>query len=98
MEDTPFPEWLRPPYEGFSVDDLFRLKDLPPHTQLIDGSLIPRARQSCFHTRLRKSCPDRWVVAREMVVVIDRRQVLEPDVSVIHREARRGPDSDPFPG
>ena len=26
--------WLRPPLDGYTVDDLFTLPDLPPHTQL----------------------------------------------------------------
>ncbi|HWM40725.1 MAG TPA: Uma2 family endonuclease, partial [Streptomyces sp.] len=32
--------WPVPPREGYTVDDLFNLPGLPPHTELIDGSLI----------------------------------------------------------
>ena len=31
--------WPVPPPEGFTADDLDRIPDLPPHTELIDGSL-----------------------------------------------------------
>ncbi|MGH3312575.1 MAG: Uma2 family endonuclease [Streptomyces sp.] len=92
-----FPEWLRPPQEGFTVDDLFRLSELPPHTQLIDGSLIPRSRQSSFHSsfnsllsrELRRTCPETLRVRGEMIVVLARHQALEPDVCVIRAGADR---------
>ncbi len=29
-----------PPQDGYSVDDLYTLPDLPPHTELLDGSLV----------------------------------------------------------
>lgn len=95
QEEPPFPEWLRPPYEGFGVDDLFRLNGLPEHTQLIDGSLVPRAPQSAFHSvmntllaeELRRGCPDGWAVRREMVVICGPRQALEPDVCVVRAAA-----------
>lgn len=32
--------WPVPPQDGYTVDDLFTLPDLPPHTELIDGSLV----------------------------------------------------------
>jgi hypothetical protein len=38
MHDWPYP-WPRPPEGGCTVDDLLTLPDLPPHTELIDGSL-----------------------------------------------------------
>lgn len=43
------PDWLRPPPGGFTADDLDRLRDLPPHTELIDGSLVFASRQTRFH-------------------------------------------------
>lgn len=104
IPETEFPEWLRPPYGGFTSDDLFRLTALPPHTQLIDGTLVPRARQTSFHTTtncllqagLTASCPPDLRVCREMTVVLDAKQALEPDVSVVSAAAVRGPDTDRF--
>lgn len=36
--------WPVPPQDGYTVDDLFTLPDLPPHTELLDGSLVLRVR------------------------------------------------------
>ncbi|MFI8997133.1 Uma2 family endonuclease [Streptomyces sp. NPDC053542] len=102
--DELFPEWPRPPYEGFEAEDLFCLRDLPPHTQLIDGSFVFRSRQSIFHTQtngrlergLRRTVPAHLNVRREMVVVLGRRQALEPDISVIRADAVDGPDTDRY--
>ncbi|MFP8963215.1 Uma2 family endonuclease [Streptomyces nanhaiensis] len=98
VDDEPFPEWLRPPHRGFTVDDLFRLTDLPSHTQLVDGALVFRARQSAYHSLansllvegLRRTCPAHLRVRREMVVVLGPGQAPEPDVSVLRAEAVRG--------
>ncbi len=39
----------KPPPDGYTVDDLFTLPDLPPHTELIDGSLVFATPQNNFH-------------------------------------------------
>lgn len=49
MTVEPFPQWLRPPQGGFVAEDLDRLPDLPPHTELIDGSLVLVSPQAKFH-------------------------------------------------
>ncbi len=82
------------------MDDLFGLPGLPPHTELIDGSLVFASPQRAFHTLamyllehgLRATVPERLRVRREMTVVIDRRQGSEPDLSVVRAEAATGPD------
>lgn len=84
-----------PPPEGFTVDDLFTLPDLPPHTELIDGSLVFVSPQRHFHmlmidllvNGLRLLKPEHLKVVHEMTVVLDRRNGPEPDVSVIRAEA-----------
>ncbi|WP_199185852.1 Uma2 family endonuclease [Streptomyces carminius] len=104
IDDEPFPEWLRPPSRGFTVEDLFRLPDLPPHTQLVDGGLVFRARQSGYHSLansllvegLRRTCPEHLRVRREMVVVLGPGQAPEPDVTVVRTEAAPGPDTDRY--
>lgn len=104
IDDEPFPEWLRPPYRGFTADDLFRLPELPPHTQLIDGSLVFRARQSVYHSQtnalledgLRRTCPDHLRVRREAIVVLGPGQAPEPEVLVVRAEAARGLDADRY--
>ncbi|MFF7257285.1 Uma2 family endonuclease [Streptomyces microflavus] len=92
--------WPRPPLDGYTVDDLFTLPDLPPHTQLIDGSLVFVSPQRLFHstvidllvTGLRSTAPPEMKVRRQMTVVLDRRNGSEPDVSVVRAEAATGPD------
>ncbi|MGK5500380.1 Uma2 family endonuclease [Streptomyces sp. URMC 125] len=102
--DEPFPAWLRPPHRGFTADDLFRLTELPSHTQLIDGSLVFPARQTPYHSLtnalladgLRRSCPPNLRVRREVVVLLGPGQAPEPDVLVIRAEAVRGLDTDRY--
>ncbi|MFF4752600.1 Uma2 family endonuclease [Streptomyces sp. NPDC002514] len=87
-----------PPPEGFTVDDLFTLPDLPPHTELIDGSLAFVSPQRRFHDKvmellvsgLRSTLPDNLSIEREMTVVLDRRNGPEPDISVVRSEAVTG--------
>ncbi|BDU03799.1 Uma2 family endonuclease [Nocardia cyriacigeorgica] len=96
----PFPQWLRPPPGGFVAEDLDLLPSLPPHTELIDGSLVFAARQTEFHmlavtlveTGLRRCAPDCVRIRRAMTVTIGRNQRPEPDVLVIREEADGGRD------
>ncbi|MYZ34011.1 MULTISPECIES: Uma2 family endonuclease [unclassified Streptomyces] len=88
-------QWPVPPQDGYTVDDLFTLPGLPPHTELIDGSLVFVSPQRRFHGRmidvlvtgLRRTLPPELDVEREMTVVLDRRNGPEPDVSVIRMDA-----------
>ncbi|MFI5676881.1 Uma2 family endonuclease [Streptomyces cellulosae] len=90
--------WPVPPQDGYTVDDLFTLPDLPPHTELIDGSLVFVSPQRDFHSTmidllvagLRGAVPKQLKVRREMTVVLDRRNGPEPDVSVVRAEAVTG--------
>ncbi|MCX4676596.1 Uma2 family endonuclease [Streptomyces sp. NBC_01433] len=90
--------WPVPPQGGYTVDDLFTLPDLPPHTELLDGSLVFVSPQRIFHSRmidllmygLRAGAPREVKAVREMTVVLDRRNGPEPDVSVIRAEAETG--------
>ncbi|MEV0184477.1 Uma2 family endonuclease [Streptomyces sp. NPDC050625] len=87
-----------PPPEGFTVDDLLTLPDLPPHTELIDGSLVFVSPQRRFHSKmmellvngLRSRLPENLSIEREMTVVLDRRNAPEPDISVVRVEAVTG--------
>ncbi|WP_445527199.1 Uma2 family endonuclease [Streptomyces cyslabdanicus] len=91
--------WPVPPLDGYTVDDLFTLPDLPPHTELIDGSLVFVSPQRRFHGNvidllvngLRSSLPDEFRVSREMTVILDKRNGPEPDVSVFRTGAITGP-------
>ncbi|MCF2127748.1 Uma2 family endonuclease [Strepomyces sp. STD 3.1] len=88
-------KWPVPPQDGYTVDDLFTLPDLPPHTELIDGSLVFVSPQRDFHTivmdmlvsGLRATLPPELRVRREMTIVLDQRNGPEPDVSVLRAEA-----------
>ncbi|MBP0459197.1 Uma2 family endonuclease [Streptomyces montanisoli] len=83
--------WPVPPPDGYTVDDLFTIPDLPPHTELIDGSLVFVSPQRRFHARmidllitgLRNAVPPDLAIDREMTVVLDHRNAPEPDVSVV---------------
>lgn len=86
--------WPTPPEGGYSLDDLYTL-DLPPHTQLIDGSLVFVSPQRKFHSlaidllvhRLRSLAPEHLRVRREMAVVLNPHTVPEPDVIVVNADA-----------
>ena len=90
--------WPVPPQDGYTVDDLFTLPDLPPHTELIDGSLVFVSPQRRFHAKmiellmngLRRTLPEDLSVEREMTVVLDRRNGPEPDLSVVRAAAITG--------
>jgi Uma2 family endonuclease len=87
-----------PPPEGFTVDDLFSLPDLPPHTELIDGTLVFVSPQRRFHmlmidllvNGLRQVTPAHLKVMREMTVVLNHRNGLEPDVGIVRADAVTG--------
>ncbi|MFG3285113.1 Uma2 family endonuclease [Streptomyces sp. NPDC048111] len=92
--------WPVPPKDGYTVDDLFTLPDLPSHTELIDGSLIFVSPQRYFHflviellmKGMRQTLPPELKAVREMAVVLDRQNVPEPDISVVRASAITGPD------
>ncbi|URN15008.1 MULTISPECIES: Uma2 family endonuclease [Streptomyces] len=92
-------EWPRPPAGGWTADDLDRLPNLPPHTELIDGSLVPPSPRTRFHASAMRlleveslaQAPDHVEPLREMTVRLDRHNRLEPDVLVVSVEADTGP-------
>ncbi|MGE9692815.1 Uma2 family endonuclease [Streptomyces sp. NRRL F-5630] len=87
--------WPVPPPGGWTVEDLFTLPDLPPHTELLDGSLIFVSPQRDTHSvmidllvaGLRDSTPRRFRVRREMTVILDGANGPEPDVTVVRADA-----------
>lgn len=97
-EAAPAAVWPEPPRDGYTVDDLFNLPDLPPHTELIDGSLVFVSPQWKFHllamdllvNGLRRTTPPEFRVRREMAVVLSKRTAPEPDVFVVRVEAETG--------
>ncbi|MGV9642304.1 Uma2 family endonuclease [Streptomyces sp. NPDC003514] len=96
--------WPVPPQDGYAVDDLFTLPDLPPHTELIDGSLVFVSPQRDFHSvvidllvnGLRQTAPPGFRTRREMTVVLDQRNGPEPDVSIVRTEAITGSGQTPY--
>jgi len=86
-----------PPQDGYTVDDFFSLPDLPPHTELIDGSLVFVSPQRDFHSLvlyllehgLRTTVPEHYRVRREMAVVLTDRTAPVPDLCVFRAEAVR---------
>ncbi|WP_406146542.1 Uma2 family endonuclease [Streptomyces sp. NBC_01012] len=87
--------WPVPPEGGWTADDLDRLPGLPPHTELIDGSLVFMSPQTAFHGRamrlfenaLLDQAPAHLDVLREMTIKLDERNRAEPDVLVFPVEA-----------
>ncbi|TGB06925.1 Uma2 family endonuclease [Streptomyces sp. MZ04] len=96
--------WPVPPQDGYTVNDLFTLPDLPPHTELIDGSLVFVSPQRYFHstmtdllvTGLRGTVPETLKVRREMTVELDPRNGPEPDISLVRTEAVTGMEQTRF--
>jgi hypothetical protein len=90
--------WPTPPPGGYTSEDLDRIADLPPHTELIDGSLVFVSPQKAFHTLtldvlvagLRAAAPAPLRVRREMSVILGPRQRPEPGVIVIAAGAETG--------
>ncbi|WP_156723025.1 Uma2 family endonuclease [Streptomyces apocyni] len=91
--------WARPPEGGWTADDLDWLPNLPPHTELIDGSLVLVSPQTRFHTRtmrllenaLLEQAPDDLEAIREMTIKLDKRNRPEPDILVVPVGADTGP-------
>ncbi|MBC2905421.1 Uma2 family endonuclease [Streptomyces cupreus] len=92
-------QWARPPEGGWTADDLDELPNLPPHTELIDGSLVFVSPQTNFHSRairlldnsLLDQVPDELDVIREMTIKLNKRNRPEPDVLVFRAGADTGP-------
>ncbi|MEU1514339.1 Uma2 family endonuclease [Streptomyces sp. NPDC005811] len=100
----PKSRWRMPPLDGYTVDDLFDLPDLPPHTQLIDGSLVLVSPQRYFHflviellmRGLGRTLPSELMLLREMTVVLDDRNAPEPDIMVARADALKDLDQSRF--
>ncbi|MFF4649458.1 Uma2 family endonuclease [Streptomyces sp. NPDC001380] len=92
------PDWLIPPEDGFTAEDFLRMAALPPHSELIDGSLVFVSPQRSFHSLamyllehgLRRTVPEDLRVRREMSVVLGPRQCPEPDLLLVRAEAVGG--------
>ncbi|MGW1746826.1 Uma2 family endonuclease [Streptomyces sp. NPDC002092] len=99
-DDEPAYRWPIPPPGGWTADDLDRIPGLPPHTELIDGSLVFMSPQTAFHARCMRllentllgQAPDHLDVMREMTVKLDAKNRPEPDILVFPLEANTGPD------
>ncbi|MET8335653.1 Uma2 family endonuclease [Streptosporangium canum] len=95
----PVPDWIIPSSDGFTAEDLDRLRGIPSHTELIDGTLVFVSPQTNFHmstlflleSELRRAVPPDLRVKREMTVTIGQRQRPEPDILVVRAEAVKGP-------
>jgi Uma2 family endonuclease len=103
--EAPEPRWPVPPVGGWTADDLDRLPNLPPHTELIDGSLVFASPQTLFHSRavsffqgqLQSVAPADLEVVRQLTIDVDGQNRPEPDVIVVQGEAIQGPEQTRFP-
>jgi Uma2 family endonuclease len=94
-----------PPPNGYMAEDLDRIPNLPPHTELIDGGLVFVSPQRNFHMRilrllehgLLRCVPEGLLVVREMSVLIGPKQRPAPDVFVASAEADVGDDQSCYP-
>lgn len=86
-----------PPPEGYFAEGLDRLPDLPPHTELIDGSLVFMSPRMKFHMRVLRAiegelvrrAPAHLEVCREMTVSLGARQRPETDLMVVRASGPR---------
>ncbi|MGI5047020.1 Uma2 family endonuclease [Streptomyces sp. JAC25] len=93
--EAPEPRWAVPPVGGWTADDLDTLPNLPPHTELIDGSLVFVSPQTLFHTRtvdffnwqLQSLAPPELEAVREFTIDVDFQNRPEPDVVVVRADA-----------
>ncbi|MFI9492474.1 Uma2 family endonuclease, partial [Streptomyces halstedii] len=93
--EAPEPRWAVPPVGGWTADDLDTLPNLPPHTELIDGSLVFMSPQTVFHERaidylkwqLQSLAPLDLEVFREFTIDVDFQNRPEPDVVVVRADA-----------
>lgn len=103
--EAPKAGWPVPPVGGWTADDLDQLPNLPPHTELIDGSLVFVSPQTVFRMRavsffewqLQSVVPEDLEVCREFTIDIDRQNRPEPDVFVVRGEAIEESDQTRFP-
>jgi Uma2 family endonuclease len=94
------PTWPTPPEGGWTADDLDRLPNLPPHTELIDGSLVFVGPRTVFHSRavdffkwqLQSLAPSEFEVIQEFTIDIDRQNRPEPDVIVVRGDVVEDPE------
>jgi Uma2 family endonuclease len=104
MESAPLAEsethWPIPPEDGYFAEDLDTIPDLPPHTELIDGSLVFVAARVNFHRRmlralesaLTEQAPKEYEAVREMTVTLGPKQRPEPDIMITWATAETSPD------
>ncbi|MGW1316993.1 Uma2 family endonuclease [Streptomyces sp. NPDC002426] len=93
--EAPEPRWAVPPVGGWTADDLDTLPNLPPHTELIDGSLVFVSPQTVFHERaidylkwqLQSVASHDLEVFREFTIDVDFQNRPEPDVVVVRADA-----------
>jgi len=108
MESAPLTEsemhWPIPPEGGYCAEDLDTIPDLPPHTELIDGSLVFVSPQVLFHKRaitrivqqLSAAAPPEYAIQWEMTVTLGSKQRLEPDVMVTRAAAELSDEQSDF--
>jgi Uma2 family endonuclease len=108
MESAPLTEpemqWPMPPVDGYVAEDLDTIPDLPPHTELIDGSLVIVSAQVSFHRRmlralesaLTEQAPKEYEAVREMTVTLGPKQRPEPDIMITWAAAETSSDQSDY--
>ncbi|MEV6161158.1 Uma2 family endonuclease [Streptomyces sp. NPDC052052] len=101
------PRWAVPPEGGWTADDLDTLPNLPPHTELIDGSLVFVSPRTVFHERaidflkwqLQSLAPPPLdlEVFREFTIDVDWQNRPEPDVIVVRADSVESLQQTRFP-
>ncbi|QVQ50847.1 Uma2 family endonuclease [Spiractinospora alimapuensis] len=91
--------WPMPPTDGSTSDDLDRLPGLPPHSELIDGTLVLVGPQRLAHSLtlyvlehgLNVAAPEDLRVRRGMTVTLGPKQRPEPDILVVEASFETDP-------
>ena len=101
MDSAPLAEskvnWPIPPKGGYFAEDLDTIPDLPPHTELIDGSLVFVSPQVIFHKRallllwqqFAAAAPEQFAAHTAMTVTLGPKQRPEPDVLITWAAAEK---------
>ncbi|MEV6302339.1 Uma2 family endonuclease [Actinoplanes sp. NPDC051861] len=98
--------WPCPPAQGYYAEDLDRLPGLPPHTELIDGTLVLPGPQQPFQTEvlsqleaamIRLTPADDFTVVRQKSVLLGRRSRPEPDLMLVKANVELAKDATYYP-
>ena len=70
--------WPIPPVDGYCAEDLDTIRDLPSHTELIDGGLVFAAPQTVFRRRVLRAVEGGLEAALRPDLAVQRAMTVTP--------------------